>query len=329
MSAVKKLAAVITLALVLSVPVTSMAADRISSVCLEIWSDITTGDSSGDVDVSTDSHEYSVEDVEITNEPKDEWEDGDRPRLKVTLAAEDDYIFDSDISKKDVELDGDDATVTSVTRRSSELYVYITLDALDDGDDDGDDDYDLDVSGLAWEESEGMAHWDDAVDANRYEVRLYRERDTATSVFTTSDTSYDFSNYITRSGDYTFKVRGVYNSSHKGSWEESDSWYVSSDDAQEMGARGGAPGVGAGSGSGAWLWDNTGWWYCNADKSYTISNWQYINDSWYYFNEYGYMVTGWVLWNSKWYYCGEDGAMLCDTITPDGFYVDGSGAWVE
>lgn len=326
MNAVKKLAAFTTLALSLSLPVTSAAAERINSVHLDISSDITVGDSGGDVDVTAGSGEYSVEDVEITNEPKDEWEDGDKPKLKVTLVAEDDYTFSSGFSKSDVDLDGDDATVTSVTRRSSELYVYITLDTLDE---DGDDDYDLDVSGLEWDESDGMAQWDDATDANRYEVRLYRGSSTATSVFTTSDTSYDFSGYITRSGDYTFRVRGIYNSSHKGSWEESDSWNVSSQDADEISASSNSPVSGGGSGSGAWLRDNIGWWYCNADKSYPVNNWQYINNYWYYFNEYGYMVTGWVQWNSRWYYCGEDGAMLTETTTPDGYYVDGSGGWVQ
>ena len=29
------------------------------------------------------------------------------------------------------------------------------------------------------------------------------------------------------------------------------------------------------------------------------------------------------------YYLGADGYMLCDTITPDGFYVNADGVWVE
>ena len=33
---------------------------------------------------------------------------------------------------------------------------------------------------------------------------------------------------------------------------------------------------------GAWLRDSVGWWYCNADKSYTVNNWQYIDDRWYF-----------------------------------------------
>ena len=81
--------------------------------------------------------------------------------------------------------------------------------------------------------------------------------------------------------------------------------------------------------SGAWLRDDVGWWYCNADKSYTTNNWQYINNYWYFFDERGYMKTGWILWNGKWYYCCENGEMLHDTTTPDGYYVGSDGVWVQ
>ena len=37
----------------------------------------------------------------------------------------------------------------------------------------------------------------------------------------------------------------------------------------------------------------------------------------------------WQAINGKWYYLGTDGAMYADTWTPDGRYVDGSGAWVQ
>lgn len=308
---------------------TAMASSRteIDSISLEVESDIEAGDSSGDVDVTCDSSDYYVDDVEITNEPKNGWDDGDRPKLKVTLEAEDDYYFSSDLSKNDVDIRGADGKVTSVTRKSSTLIVYITLDSLD-GSGSG---YDLDVHGLEWDESDGMASWEDSTDARKYEVRLYRNENSVTSVLTTSDTSYDFSGYITKSGDYMFKVRAVYNSSDKGSWEESDSWYVSSDEADEIsnGRRTHSSSSSSSSYKGAWLRDTVGWWYCNADKSYTVNNWQYIDGRWYFFNAAGYMVTGWIDWNGRWYYCGDDGAMYYDTTTPDGYYVGDDGAWVE
>lgn len=209
------------------------------------------------------------------------------------------------------------------------MIVYVTLDALDDDD----SEHDLDVSGLEWDESDGTASWEESDDAKKYEVRLYRGSSAVTSVLTTTSTSYDFPSYITKSGYYTFKVRGVYSTSDKGRWEESDSWYVSSSEVQEISSlsssNGNTPSNTTSSGTGAWLKDNVGWWYCNADRSYTTNGWQYIDNLWYCFNENDYMKTGWILYKDVWYYCGESGAMLVNTTTPDGYYVNGDGVWVQ
>ena len=232
MHMLKGFSAFLSALLVLSVPTTSLAATgtKISNVSLKISSEIEAGDSGSDVTVTSSYSKFSVEDVEVTNEPDDEWEDGDKPKIKITLEAGDDYYFASGFSKSNVSTSGDGGTVTSVSRSSGTLIVYVTLDALEDED----SDYDLDVYELEWDESSGIASWGESGDANKYEVRLYRGSSSVTSVLTTSNTSYDFSSYITKSGYYTFKVRGVYNSSNKGSWEESGSWYVSSDEAGKI-----------------------------------------------------------------------------------------------
>lgn len=327
---IKELTALTSAICMLSVPNTTALATtgtKINSVPLSIESEIEAGDTDSDVTVSTSSSKFDIDDVVITNEPSDEWDDGDKPKLKITLYADDDYYFASGFSKSSVSLSGSDGTVTSVSRSSSDiLIVYVTLD-------DDDSDHDLDVSGLEWDESDGTASWEESDDAKKYEVRLYRGSSAVTSVLTTTSTSYDFSSYITKNGYYTFKVRGVYNTSNKGSWEESDSWYVSSSEAQEISSSGSSngntPSNTTSSGTGAWLKDNTGWWYCNADRSYTTNGWQYIDNLWYCFDENGYMKTGWILYKDAWYYCGESGAMLVNTTTPDGYYVNGDGVWVQ
>ena len=51
------------------------------------------------------------------------------------------------------------------------------------------------------------------------------------------------------------------------------------------------------------------WWYQEDDGSYPANGWQVIDGVYYYFNE-----SGW---------------MLADTKTPDGYYVNAFGAWVE
>ena len=58
------------------------------------------------------------------------------------------------------------------------------------------------------------------------------------------------------------------------------------------------------------------------------------NKNWYYLHDKkdgsrGYMYTGWHQINGSWYYFEKNGRMLAGTTTPDGFYVDASGAWIE
>ena len=93
MHMLKGFSAFLSALLVLSVPTTSLAATgtKISSVSLKISSEIEAGDSGSDVTVTSSSSKFSVEDVEVTNEPDDEWEDGDKPKIKITLEAGDDY----------------------------------------------------------------------------------------------------------------------------------------------------------------------------------------------------------------------------------------------
>jgi len=66
--------------------------------------------------------------------------------------------------------------------------------------------------------------------------------------------------------------------------------------------------------AGQWNASAYGWWYDNGDGTYASPGWHWIdgnNDGTaecYYFNEYGYCVP----W----------------AATPDGYWLDGNGAWV-
>ena len=61
--------------------------------------------------------------------------------------------------------------------------------------------------------------------------------------------------------------------------------------------------------AGTWKLDSRGWWYQNDNGTWPSGGWQKIQGVYYYFDSNGYM--------------------LADTVTPDGFYVDQSGAWVQ
>lgn len=58
---------------------------------------------------------------------------------------------------------------------------------------------------------------------------------------------------------------------------------------------------------GTWQMDDNGWWYAFDGGGYAKDGWQEINGKQYCFNEQGYLYT--------------------DTVTPDGYFVDASGAW--
>ncbi len=75
-----------------------------------------------------------------------------------------------------------------------------------------------------------------------------------------------------------------------------------------------------------WKRNDKGWWYEEANGAYPTNQWKLINNKWYYFDNIGYMLENRWVGN---YYVGADGAMLVSTSTPDGYYVDANGKWVE
>ena len=58
--------------------------------------------------------------------------------------------------------------------------------------------------------------------------------------------------------------------------------------------------------------------------------WLKSGSKWYFIQADGTMATNkWLQWYNKWYYVGSDGAMYANRYTPDGCWVNGSGAWVK
>lgn len=318
----------------------------IDEITLDISSNIYAGENGSDVDVSTDTEGCYVDSVSVTNEPDNYWDEDDKPKLTIVLYVtdEDEYRFDTEWSKKDVYLEGDGGTVTSVSDSNSrkKLTVKVTLDELDYSED-FDEDEALEIYDLYWDDETGEASWEENEYAKRYEVRLYRNGSAVTSTLKTTDNDYNFAEYFTKKGDYTFKVRVVRSSSTTGSWYESEELSVDSEEAAAIrsyassgssssgsSSSGSAGSPGASTTAGAWLRDNVGWWWCNPDKTYPVSAWKYINNRWYYFDGAGYCVQNkWVQTNGIWYYCGPDGDMWTNTWTPDGYRVGADGAWIR
>ena len=246
---------------------------------------------------------------------RQEWERGDKPVIYLTIEAKDGY-----------QLSGTKLSATKsaykVTKRSgdkSEWKVKITMSAVDG---------DLDtVEDLSW--SNRTATWDSVSDASKYEVKLYRNSSTVTTV-TTTGTSYNFYPYMTKSGDYTFKVRAV-DGSDKGEWsDESDEYYMNSSDVYT-----GTPPTDNSSGgstpanaNGQWVNSIYGWsYYINGVP--VKNNWVYVDNEWYHLNANGFMDTDWIYTDNNWFYLnpvsdGTRGKMLTgwQQIGPYKYYLN-------
>ena len=273
----------------------------------------------------------------------------DKPKVIIKLKREDnDYAFKVSgvsLQKSDVTISGDDGTVSKVSCTASTATITVTLPKI------GSDSAALEISDVNWgDDDDGVVEWEQADDAEKYEVKLLRGSSTKENI-TTTGTSYNFRSAIRANGTGTYrvKVRAVAGS-YKGDWYESDDFEVDSDMLSDLGGKssgsssysGGSSSssssnpTSGGSDGGAWLRDTTGWWYCNANRSYTTNNWQQINGYWYFFDEYGYLKTGWLKspFSNKWYYLNPSGTpdvlgrMLTNQWVDNGkYYVNADGIW--
>lgn len=140
------------------------------------------------------------------------------------------------------------------------------------------------------------------------------------------DNSVDFSSMITQTGRYTFQVRTVnrYVTSNKSKWVSSERWEIDEELLQSIRTTAGnsnnnyyngntSTSNPFGSVSG-WQYDTVGRWYKNYDGTWPASRWQQIDGFWYYFNQES---------------DGYKGALLTNTETPDGYWVNEKGQRVE
>lgn len=259
--------------------------------------------------------DYSVDDYEY---------DEDNKVLLVTLYAENDNTWKSTLSTSAITVSPSSYTVKKVKRDDSDI-ITVTIDIASSQ-------YSKEVKNLSLSKSTGRASW--TGNAKSYDVRLYKNGEIIKTGVNTKNKYYDFRSYFKSSGTYYFSVRANNGTGETGSYEKSAKIEVTESQAQNIrnsstttansSTNSGSP---TSDGSGAWLKDQYGWWYCNADRSYTVNNWQQIDGKWYFFNQHGYMKTGWINVNNVWYYLGSDGAMLANAWTPDGYYVGTNGAW--
>lgn len=352
----------LTVGLLLGMQITSFAATRIEDVELSVSleKEPEAGDYIGDVNVSAEGDHYRVEYATFDTE-SERWTVGERPVIRVELEAEDDYYFGY-TSKSHFKFSGaKDMTFKKASRRDKntimtvEIYlkriggVLAPVEGLE-----------WSSSAIAtWEDMEGAKSYEVRLLRNGSTVTTATTGGTsynfAKNISKAGEYSFRVravSSYDSRKGEWsdeseTFEIekddiQSLKNSSSSGSssgsraargWvKEGNRWWYSN-------------------GDGTWL--NNGWhfvnnvWYYFDNNGYILTGWQYINNRWYFMNTSGAMLTGWQYINNNWYYLDPSGAMLTgwqfinnkwyymdtasgamysNTITPDGYRVDASGA---
>ena len=75
------------------------------------------------------------------------------------------------------------------------------------------------------------------------------------------------------------------------------------------------------------------WFRFDADGMMCTGWYQEEDGGWFFLHNkedgrQGYMYTGWNAIDGRWYYFGSDGRMYYSAQTPDGYFVDESGAWI-
>lgn len=335
--------------------------DPVTSIALSIEYELSSSMTASDIDVSSDTD--GIDSVTVSSVTNTSY--GKRPTvtLKIKADTSSGYYFDSEDAaelktEEAFSISGDETEYRSSKRTSnSAVTLVLRLPKIGSTEDGG-----LDVEEVTWVDDTGVAEWTEAEDANKYSVKLLRGSSTKSTV-TTTNTYYDFSSLIRQygTGSYTVKVK-AYNGSYGGEeWTESSEFDVDSDNLSNVNGgsfyngtsyggtsygspyySSGNPTNAASSGStpsatssaasvGAWLRDAVGWWYCNADRSYTSSDWQQINGLWYYFDEKGYMVTGWFQSpvSGYWYYLDPENGSMATNRWIGSYYVNADGIWVQ
>ena len=271
----------------------------------------TTTVSDGEVAVDASGGKYSVSEAEWTDKSSNELKAAEEPQMKVTLEPEDvseDY-FVSSYKKADVKISG--GTFVSARRDGDELVVTLRVKGIK-GDYAAPED--------AWwnEKSLGQAKWEKPDNTSGYyEVQLYRGKTKVYSVSQTSATQYNFYPYMTKTGEYTFKVRTVPGTDSKKKYGGKSEWiesgelsitdrYVSDGKGQQSKNPSAKPGT---TDTVGWVKKDNIWNYRFPDGSICRGTWQSVNGYWYYFDVNGTMLTGWQKLANDWYYLYGTGEM--------------------
>ncbi|MEI3168940.1 MAG: N-acetylmuramoyl-L-alanine amidase family protein [Lachnospiraceae bacterium] len=313
---------------------TAYAADKtISSVKLQIYTDLEVGDKIGDASIDIDSTtapgrwdchfrfhgalpDYgSRVDHLFFQRSKCGLPARVENRLEV---ADSDYVFKGTYRSSNVTIKG--AEFVSASKSSGDLVIKAKLKPIKGTFEAPEDAY--------WKDNaKGTAKWEepDNGGTGQYEVEL---RKGSTKIYTTETTSktFNFYPYMTQAGTYTFRVRTIAKTSKQddygknSEWIESDEIYLAKEDVSDGSGRNdnNTSGSPNGNTNAGWKkYDNT-WYYYYPDGSYVKNGWVEVGGRWYLFDASGRMLTGWQERNGQMYYLDGSGAMITGWLSWNG-----------
>lgn len=324
--ALKGTAAAMLLAwgMILSLPIEALAATKpINSVSIRVESDVEAGSklpdietggsgkvSDGKVKVSVSSDKYHVADAEWLDKGNKEVKISEEPRMKVTLEPEDveENYFLASYKESKVKVSG--GTFVSARRDGDNLVVTLMINPIKG-------EYDPPKDAFWNEKSLGEAKWDKPVNTSGYyEVQLYRDGKSVHKVDKISAVKYNFYPYMTKEGQYTFKVRTISGTDTQKKYGKKSDWiesgelnitdrYVSDGKGQQNKNSNSVKG----SQEAGWFEENNNWSYRYPDGSLCRGKWENLEGQWYYFNVEGIMLTGWQNIDGRTYFLYDGGQM--------------------
>lgn len=317
---------------------TAYAADKtISSVKLQIYTDLEPGDKIGDAAIDIDSttapsggisisgstDRYQIVEANWTTSSSKEVSVGFQPELKIRLeVADSDYAFKGTYRASNVTIKGGE--FVSASKSSGDLIIKAKLKPLKGTFEAPQDAY--------WKEnSKGTAKWDepDNGGTGQYEVEL---RKGSGKIYTTTTTNrtYNFYPYMTQAGTYKFRVRTIAKTTKQddygknSEWVESDEIYLAKEDVSDGSGRNddsssnGGPGNSSTASNAGWKQYDNIWYYYYPDGSYVKNGWTQVGGRWYLFDGAGRMMTGWQDRGGQMYYLDASGAMISGWLSWNG-----------
>ena len=306
-------------------PVDVMAATKpINTVSVKVNSKLEAGKSlpdivigsgspeDGGIIVTKESANYTVVEAEWVDKPSEVLNAADQPRMTVTLEPVDvsEHYFLASYKESNVKVSG--GSFVSAKRDGDNLVVTLRVNPIRG-------DYDMPKDAYWNEKNLGEAKWEPGEnDSGYYEVQLLRDGKNVHKVDKTTSKNYNFYPYMTKAGDYSFKVRAIpgtdfqkkygkksdqlesgelqitdrYVSDGKGQQNAKSTVKKSSDDKTT-----------------GWFKEGDVWRYRYPNGELCTNGWGKINDLWYFFDGSGNMVTGWQQVGADYYHLHNNGQM--------------------